>query len=81
MWVSNGKLQQPLMGVTNIKNAINPGCGFIDFSGHGNTNVWATHTEGSHDWVPTPNGRLRHTDIKALTNGNKLPILIRVLII
>ena len=75
MWVTNGKLTQPLMGVTNIKNAINPGCGFIDFSGHGNTNVWATHPEESHNWVPTPTGYLLYTHIGQLSNGNKLPII------
>jgi len=75
LWVTNGKLTQPFLGVTNIKNAINPGCGFIDFSGHGNTNVWATHPEESHEWVPTPTGFLLNTHIQSLSNGDKLPIV------
>ena len=29
-------------GVTAISNAINEGAGFVDFSGHGATNVWTT---------------------------------------
>ncbi|MCK4901787.1 MAG: hypothetical protein KAS76_00405 [Thermoplasmatales archaeon] len=75
LWVTNGKLTQYLMGVTNIKSAISAGCGFIDFSGHGNTNVWATHPEESHDWVPTPSGYILDSHIRQTTNGNKLPII------
>ncbi|MCK4365307.1 MAG: hypothetical protein KAW45_04600 [Thermoplasmatales archaeon] len=76
-WVTNGKLTQPLMGVTNIKNAINAGCGFVDFSGHGNTNIWATHPEESHQWVPTPYppGYISSNHIGQLNNGDELPIV------
>jgi len=76
LWVTNGVLTGwTPTGTAAIKNAINSGCGFVDFSGHGNTNVWATHPEESHDWVPTPLGWLLNVDILALTNGNKLPIV------
>jgi hypothetical protein len=76
LWVTNGKLTGWLpTGVQSVKDAINPGCGFVDFSGHGNTNVWATHPEGTHDWVPTPAGYLLNDHIESLTNGNKLPII------
>jgi len=77
LWVTNGKLTGwTPTGVANIKNAINSGSGFVDFSGHGNTNVWATHP---HDdfatWVPTPAMGIKSSDIQTLTNGDKLPIV------
>jgi hypothetical protein len=76
-WVTNGKLTGWVpTGVANIKSAINTGCGFVDFSGHGNTNVWATHP---HDdfatWVPTPTMGIISSDIQTLSNGDKLPIV------
>jgi len=76
-WVTNGKLTSWVpTGVTSIKNAINAGCGFVDFSGHGNTNVWATHPHNDHStWVPTPTGGIRSNDLSTLSNGNKLPIV------
>lgn len=76
LWVTNGKLTgwSPT-GVANIKDAINDGCGFVDFSGHGNTNIWATHPHMSTQWVPTPAGGIRSNDIATLSNGNKLPIV------
>ncbi len=75
--VTNGKLTGwAPTGVANIKSSINNGCGFVDFSGHGNTNIWATHP---HDdfatWVPTPAMGIKSTDILTLSNGNKLPIV------
>jgi len=77
LWVTNGKLTSTSPnGVTNIKNAINEGCGFIDFSGHGNTNVWATHPHDNFNiWVPTTKGRIVSSDIETLSNGDKLPIM------
>ena len=78
IWVSNGKLTGfiPKTGLGYIKDAISAGCGFVDFSGHGNTNVWATHPyDDESTWVPTPYGVLRSTDVATLTNGNKLPIV------
>ncbi|MBE3136866.1 MAG: PKD domain-containing protein [Thermoplasmata archaeon] len=78
LWVTNGKLTAVGAGVTNIKNAINTGCGFVDFNGHGNTNIWATHPHDNFaQWVPTPStpGGIRNTDIQTLSNGNKLPIV------
>jgi hypothetical protein len=77
LWASNDKLTSVTpSGITNIKNAINDGCGFIDFSGHGNTNVWATHPhDNTNIWVPTPKGHIVSSDIETLSNGDKLPIL------
>jgi hypothetical protein len=77
LWASNGMLTGIApTGVANIKNAINAGCGFIDFNGHGNTNIWASHPHQSFNtWIPTPVGGFRSSDIQTLSNGNKLPIV------
>jgi len=78
LWVSNGKLTGyiPKTGLAYIKDAINSGCGFVDFSGHGNTRVWATHPEDDeNNWVPTPSGYFLSSDVGTLSNGNKLPIV------
>jgi len=78
LWVSNDALSRVSpSGVTSINNAINDGCGFIDFSGHGNTNVWATHIhENENVWLPTPFGQYLNSNIAELENGNELPIVI-----
>ncbi len=79
LWVTNGKLTGylPKTGLAYIKDAISAGCGFVDFSGHGNTNVWATHPEDDEStWVPTPYQVIQSSDIGTLTNGNKLPIVV-----
>lgn len=77
LWVSNNMLTgYTPTGVTNIKNTIASGCGFVDFQGHGNTNIWATHPHQDFGtWVPTPTGGIRSSDVSTLSNGNKLPIL------
>jgi len=76
-WVTNGKLNSLVpTGVDNIKTAINSGCGFVDFSGHGNTNIWACHPEDNFGvWLPTPTGGIYGNAISTLSNGNKLPIV------
>ncbi|UCB57956.1 MAG: hypothetical protein JSV67_04940 [Thermoplasmatales archaeon] len=77
LWASNGKLYGE-NGVVNISNIINNGAGFIDFSGHGNTDKWKTHPHNSSPdiWLPQPTGYFKNTDIANLTNGDKLPIII-----
>jgi hypothetical protein len=77
LWASNGMLTTWVpTGVTNIKNVINDGCGFVDFSGHGNTNIWASHPHNDFStWIPTPLGGFFTSDIQTLSNGNKLPII------
>ncbi len=68
LWVTNEKLTSAApSGVANIKSAINDGCGFVDFSGHGNTNVWATHPHDNFNiWIPTPKGSFLSSDISTL---------------
>jgi len=78
LWVSNNKLiKMSPTGVSQINDAIGAGCGFVDFSGHGNTNLYATHPhENENKWVPTPIGGYFGSNIKSLENGNKLPIVV-----
>ncbi len=78
IWDSNGVLSglNPT-GVASINNAINAGCGFVDFSGHGGSSVWTTYPHnGTHQILPTPTGAYRDVEIGRLTNKNKLPIVI-----
>jgi hypothetical protein len=77
--VTNGILSKVNpTGVASINEAINEGCGFVDFSGHGNTNVWATHPhENDNTWLPTPTGNYRNSNVMTgLSNIDKLPIVI-----
>jgi hypothetical protein len=78
VWDSNGKLSKLLpTGVMEINSALNVGCGFVEFAGHGNTNVWATHPwEDENNWIPTPQGYYLSSQVKGLNNGDQLPIVI-----
>ena len=78
IWASNGALggANPT-GSSIILNTINNGAGFIDFSGHGNTQKYATHPfEMENIWLPTPYGGYSNSDIKKLDNNEKLPIVV-----
>ncbi|MBS3749589.1 MAG: hypothetical protein KGY67_07830 [Candidatus Thermoplasmatota archaeon] len=78
VWDSNGALNglNPT-GITSINNAINTGCGFVDFSGHGAPWVWTTYpNNGTRQTLPTPTGLYRNTEIGQLSNGDQLPIVI-----
>jgi hypothetical protein len=64
-------------GTVNINNAINSGCGFLDWAGHGNVKVWTTYPHnGSHQILPTPTGTYYNYQIMDLVNGDKLPIVV-----
>ena len=78
VWESNGRLGTllPPYGTGDITNTINKGCGFLEWSGHGNLNVWACHRYKSEEWIPTLQGRYFNTNVQALTNGNELPITV-----
>ena len=78
IWGSNRKLSglNPT-GVASISNAINEGCGFVDFSGHGSTSVWTTYPHnGSKQILPSPWGTYATSDIDDLNNNDKLSIFI-----
>jgi len=81
IWDTNDKLGTylPPYGTGHITNAINSGCGFLHWSGHGSLGTWATHRYlgAPGNWIPTlltfyPGSYVRDN----LNNGNKLPITI-----
>ncbi len=69
LWTSDGSLKK----WNDIVKAINNGCGFVWFSGHGNAALWGTHfsPEDNSEWIYF---KLRH--IPFLINGKKLPVCI-----
>jgi len=70
-WVSEGTLTTK----TPINNGFSKGVGFVDFSGHGNPSLWATHPHGeSNRWLPL--GSYLNSDASSLNNGDELPIVI-----
>jgi len=78
VWASNGRLDRLVpTGVQEINGAIGEGVGFVDFSGHGNTYVWATHPhEDQGTWLPTPIGYYLNSHVLDLDNGDELPIVV-----
>ena len=69
LWASTGNLDS--YGLRIIM-AINRGCGFIYFSGHGSASTWFTYTPNWSD--ATGRFSLRH--MLFLVNRNKLPVCI-----
>ena len=78
IWDSNERLSGRLAtGLTAIKDGIEKGCGFLDFSGHGAPWIWTTFPHnGKWQSLPTPTGRYTNTIIGELTNGDMLPIVV-----
>jgi hypothetical protein len=70
VWASNGLLNN----AANISAAINAGAGFVFFNGHGSNTIWATHPHESSAWIPP--GYYRNSHLNALTNANRLPVVI-----
>ena len=68
LWVSNDMLDKN--GLSIIQE-LNKGCCFIYFSGHGNTNLWATYNSES-EMV----GQFDRYKMRFLYNGVKLPVCI-----
>jgi len=79
IWDSNGKLGGIInTGVKNINDAINDGCGFVCWSGHGAPTVWTTFPHnGRIQSLPTPfpPGVYYNYYNSNLENGDKLPIV------
>jgi Peptidase family C25/PKD domain len=70
-WASEGTLGTR----SPINSAINNGAGFVDFSGHGNPSLWATHPFNNSDiWIPI--GDYKNTHVASLINDDELPIVI-----
>jgi len=75
IWASNKGTGEPVPSVFHISRAINKGCGFIYFAGHGSTGLYRTYWY--HDWNhknATPMFDIY--DIMLLHNGEKLPICV-----
>lgn len=69
LWTSDESLKNPY----DVVKAMNKGCGFIWFSGHGSPKSWATHSPDDPDtWIEG----LRLRDMLYLLNGRKLPVCI-----
>jgi hypothetical protein len=69
LWTSNGSLSKP----RDVIRAINDGCGFIFFSGHGNPKTWSTHPpDDETTWITGLH--LKHMPF--LINRKKLPVCI-----
>jgi hypothetical protein len=78
LWASNTKLAgtNP-SGVDRINEAINDGCGFVHFSGHGSDTVWTTYPHnGTRQSLPTPFGSYNIQHVRKLSNGYQLPIVV-----
>ena len=69
LWTSTGSFSGP----EDVLDAINAGCGFLFFDGHGNPMSWSTHPPHNEStWI---NG-LQVKDMPKLTNGEQLPITV-----
>ena len=75
IWASHKNTDEPVPSRADILNAINNGCGFVYFAGHGATALYRTYWY--HDW-----NRANATepfdiyDMMFLKNGEKLPICV-----
>lgn len=70
LWASTGDLT--FMIGWKIVKAINNGCGFIYFAGHGNRPFWTTNPPNESKWI----GTFSIFHIPFLTNGKMLPVCI-----
>jgi len=80
LWASTGTLTKQ-----NIADAFNAGVDFVDFSGHGSPQSWATHPPDDDEiWIPKPDvrdmlysGFLYTTfDTHMIQNKDKLPVVV-----
>jgi hypothetical protein len=69
LWTSDGTFT----GKDDVIQAINQGCGFLFFDGHGNPMNWATHPPSDHEtWIDGLGVR----DMPQLTNDNMYPVCV-----
>ncbi|MBU0498267.1 MAG: hypothetical protein KKC68_06315 [Candidatus Thermoplasmatota archaeon] len=68
LWTSDGTLTGP----DDVVSAINDGCGFLFFDGHGNPSTWSTHPPDNHTWITG----LDNNDMPRLMNGDKTPVTV-----
>jgi len=69
LYTSDGSLKNGF----NIVKALNKGCGFVFFSGHGNAGCWVTHPpDDNKNWI----GYFQHIHMRFLRNWRRLPVVI-----
>ena len=69
LWTSDGSLQ----GWRDVATALQNGCGFIFFAGHGSPTTWGTHPPNDPDtWIYG----LQTFQMPLLNNGDRLPICV-----
>lgn len=73
VWASNQGTGEPVPTAFHILKAINDGCGFIYFAGHGNPYLYNTHWFDDYSWDNAPGG-INIYEMLRLRNGKKLPI-------
>ena len=61
-----------LTGPKDVIKAIDQGCGFLFFEGHGAPTIWSTHPPNSTEWIDG----LLTKDMTQLRNKNMLPICV-----
>lgn len=77
IWASNGRLSgTDTTGVDEINAALNNGPGFIYYSGHSSPTRFFTYPRNESRTLPTPTGYYSNKHIAALTNNEKLPIVV-----
>jgi len=75
VWASNQGTFKPVPSTFHILRALNKGCGFVYFAGHGNPNIYNTHWFDDFSWNNTPGG-INIYEMLRLHNGKKLPICV-----
>jgi hypothetical protein len=75
VWASHRGTGKPVPSPEDILEAINDGCGFLYFAGHGNPFLYDTHWFDDFSWKDTPGG-INIYDMLRLRNGDKLPICV-----
>jgi hypothetical protein len=69
LWTSDGSFS----GVSDVVQAINGGCGFLFFDGHGNPSTWSTHPpDDAETWITG----LSLKDMPKLKNKNQQPVTV-----
>ncbi|MBN1280297.1 MAG: hypothetical protein JXA00_01465 [Candidatus Thermoplasmatota archaeon] len=68
LWTSTGTFTDP----ASVIDAINKGCGFVHFSGHGNPHSWGNHPPRNESFVYGPNA----FEMYKLKNHEQQPVVI-----
>jgi hypothetical protein len=75
LWASHEGSGDPVPSPEDIKTAINDGCGFLYFAGHGSPATFNTHWVHIYDWNNSCGG-INIYQMMSLFNGKKLPVTV-----